>query len=193
MAAQKQPTKTVAAMWYLARAAGGRLPEAQKRQAAGMLEMVYTAYHGSTDGLDDVRAASAKSSAPPEGFNIESVAAIAARQMEEARRALGEWPALRQRLEAPDGAEYFATVLRDKPVPKLKGTLTGFSPAEMPTELAIAMTTPGIEEVIVKLSAPLTAPPTRGQLLEFESTGVSFNRDPFVLVVRAEKEKIMGW
>jgi hypothetical protein len=97
-----------------------RGPAARDRDAGDGLQF----YHGAKEGLEELRAAAAKSPLPPDGFNVESAAAIAERRRQE---ALARNPAadlafidLRKRLQAPDGAEHFATMLRDKPLPPMK-------------------------------------------------------------------------
>ena len=185
LAKQNQPPKTVLSLWHLARAGSA---------GSAMLETVYSSYHGAKDGLEELRAAAAKSPLPPDGFNVESAAAIAERRRQE---ALARNPAadlafidLRKRLQAPDGAEHFATMLRDKPLPPMKGLLTKFSTPGKPEELTLSMENPAIEDLIVKLTAPLPADPMTGQMVGFEGIAESFTATPFVLVVRVEPSKV---
>jgi tetratricopeptide (TPR) repeat protein len=58
LALQQQPEKYVAALWQLARAAS-TLPADQKKPIAGVLDRLYTSYHGDAAGLDQLLTAAA--------------------------------------------------------------------------------------------------------------------------------------
>jgi hypothetical protein len=81
-------------------------------------------------------------------------------------------------------------MLRDKPLPPMKGLLTKFSTPGKPEELTLSMENPAIEDLIVKLTAPLPADPMTGQMVGFEGIAESFTATPFVLVVRVEPSKV---
>jgi hypothetical protein len=155
-----------------------------------MLETVYLSYHGVAEGLAELRTKAASAAFPPAEFAVESKESIAERRRkEEMARAQPDpsWSELRKRLEAPDGATYFAENLRDKPLPKLKGTLARFSAQD----LVLAMEAPGVEDLILKLTAPLSPDPMPGQAIEFEGLGESFTAIPFLLMVKADPSKIV--
>jgi hypothetical protein len=106
---------------------------------------------------------------------------------------LAAWLRIRKRLEAPDGAQYFAQTLRVSPLPRLRGTAVRFSPARRPNEIVLALRDPVTEEVILKLKSPFSRAASPGILLEFEGMADSFTSSPFALTVVAEREMVEGW
>jgi hypothetical protein len=198
----RQPASQVPALWHLARAASyrgtGALPDTQRRQLGPVLERLYTAYHGETAGLDQLRIASVAAAFPPEGFNIESAStALARKQDEELTRTnpqLASWMRIRRRLEAPDGEAYFAASMHNTPMPmRLKGTLLRATPAGKPAELVLGVGDAAAEEVTLKLDTPFSHGAENGTVLEFEGTFEAFSKAPYSLTIAASQGKIDGW
>ena len=198
----KRSADQVPALWHLARAAsyrgGGALPDTQRRQLGPVLERLYTAYHGETAGLDQLRIASVAATFPPAGFDIESAsAALVRKQDEELTRTnpqLASWLRIRRRLEAPDGEAYFAASMRNTALPmRLKGTLLRATPAGKPAELVLGVGDAAAEEVILKLDTPFSHAAENGTVLEFEGTFEAFTKAPYCLTIMASQEKIDGW
>jgi hypothetical protein len=202
MVLDRQPANEVPALWHLARAAsyraGGALPDTQRRQLGPVLERLYTAYHGETAGLDQLRIASVATAFPPAGFDIESAsAALVRKQDEELTRTnpqLASWLRIRRRLEAPDGEAYFAATLHNTALPtRLKGTLLRATPAGKPAELVLGVGDAAAEEVVLKLDKPFPHGAESGTVLEFEGTFEAFTKAPFSLTLVAAQDKIEGW
>jgi hypothetical protein len=201
LALEKQPEKQVPALWHLARAAAlrgeGALAERQRRQIGNLLERLYTAYHGDTSGLDQLRARAEGDAFPPADFSIEPAAVVAARrQQEELERTnpmLAAWLRIRSRLEAPDGREYFVDTLAPAPLPRLKGSLIRCSASRKAEEIVLGMRDPAVEEVVLRLSSPLASCAEPGVQLEFEGRAESFSQNPFLLTVAVERDKLDGW
>jgi hypothetical protein len=198
----RQPANQVPALWHLARAASyrgtGALPDIQRRQLGPVLERLYTAYHGETAGLDQLRITSVTTAFPPAGFDIESAsAALLRKQDEELTRTnpqLASWFRIRRRLEMPDGEAYFAASLHSTALPmRLKGTLLRATPPGKPVELALGVGDAAAEEVILKLDTPFPHGAENGTVLEFEGTIDAFTKAPFTLTILASQEKIEGW
>jgi hypothetical protein len=196
LALQQQPEKYVPALWQLARAAA-TLPPEEKRPIAGLLDRLYTSYHGEAAGLTELLAAAAKAPEPPAGFDIESAAAIAIRKQDEALAVenprLADWVKSRRKLEAADGEKYFTETLRGNPFLRIKGTLLQVRPEDKPTELVIAVVNPTTPEIVIKLAEPLKNAAFSGTPIEFEGTVDSFTRSPFTLTILSEPAKIYGW
>lgn len=188
-------------LWYLARATAlrddGALPDDTRRRLHALLENIYAAYHGDTEGLDQLRSAAEKSVAPPADFKVESAAVIAARRNEDevslTDPELGAWLRIRRQLEAADGDKYFAETLRTAPLPKLKGTVLRCIPANRPQEVVIGLKDPVAEEVVLKVNAPFHNEAKPGTTLEFEGLADSFQRQPFMLTILVDQDKITGW
>jgi tetratricopeptide (TPR) repeat protein len=180
--AQAAQQKQVPALWNLARAAG------QQRQTKTLLERLYTEYHGSADGLDQLIASAANSPKPPAGFTIESASAAAIQKDDEALAKidpkLPDWARIRRRLQAPDGEKYFAGSLKGQPLPRLKGTVIQSTATDLSVGLLNATTT----EIVLKLSSPLDV--KAGASIEFEGAMDSFTPNPFLLTVIADPAKI---
>jgi hypothetical protein len=202
LALDRQPANQVPALWHLARAAsyrgGGGLPDVQRRQLGPVLERLYTAYHGESAGLDQLRIASVAAAFPPAGFDIESASAATLRKQDEeltrTNPQLASWMRIRRRLEAPDGEAYFAASMRNTPLPmRLKGTLVRATPGSKPGELVLGVGDAAAEEVILKLDTPFAHPAEMGTVLEFEGTIEAFTKAPFTLTVLSNQEKIEGW
>ena len=201
LALEQQPENQVPALWQMARAVGikgpGALPVEGNRQLRGVLERLYTSYHGEAAGLDQLLAAAAAAPEPPAGFTIESAAAMALRKQDEmlAREnpRLGEWVLMRRKLEAPDGDKYFSETLHGNPLARLKGTLIQSTPEEKPTELVIGVTNPAAPEIVLKLSEALPVGAPVGTVIEFEGTIDAFVKSPFSLTALSDRSKISGW
>ncbi|MEO8367858.1 MAG: hypothetical protein ABI806_01490 [Candidatus Solibacter sp.] len=200
LALDRTPGNQAAALWHLARAASyrdaGALPEGQRRQMNGLLERLYTSYHGDAAGLDQLKVAAAAAAKPPADFNVESASALALRkQDEELNRTnpqLAAWIRMRRKLESPEGDGYFAT-LKSTPLPKLKGTLLRATPTNKPTELVLGVGDATAEEVILKLETAFKNEAEFGTVLEFEGTIDAFTKAPFSVTVLSSPDKVEGW
>jgi hypothetical protein len=200
-ASQKQPEKQVGALWHLTRAASqrdaGALPDSQRRLMDTVSEQLYASYHGSTEGLEELRTKAAADASPPADFNVESGALISARKADEelnrTNPELAAWLRIRKRLDADDGDAYFSQSLHNTALPKLKGTLLRFEPAKKPNTLVLALSDATAEEVTLQLSTPFPNEAEPGIALEFEATADAFTRAPFRLTVTAAPDKITGW
>jgi len=201
LAAQKNPEKTVLALWQLTRAGSlkepGALPDGAKRQITALAERVYVSYHGDTDGLEQLRAASAAGAFPPADFRVESADAIAAKKAEEELKRtnpqLAAWMSIRKQLEGPGGEQYFAATLQPAPLPKLKGTVIRCTPEAAPAEVILGISNGVTEEVVLKMSVPLSSGADPGTEIEFEGNAESYSKDPFRLTVTTDASKVVGW
>ena len=201
LASQKQPDKMTLALWQLARAGSIKdeqpLPDLTRRQVNDLLDRLYASFHGSSDGLDQMRTGAGAAQLPPADFKIETAAVIAARRAEEDLKRtnpmLAEWLGIRKQLDAPEGEKYFAETLRPARLPRLKGTVIRCTPERRPTQVLLGMSTAVAEEVVLKLATPFPNEAPPGTELEFEGVADSFTKSPFQLVVTAEKDKITGW
>jgi hypothetical protein len=197
---QKEPGNQVAALWYLERAGAlrgeGALPDGQQRAVGALADQVYTAYHGDSDGIENLKTAALAGAVPPPDFRVETAAAVAARRADEelnrTNPQLAAWIRIRRQLESPDGDKYLAD-LRAAPLPRLKGVVIRAQPESKPAEIVLGLSQPLTEEVVLRVSTPFpnAAPP--GTELEFEGTVDSFGKQPFTLTVLVEREKITGW
>ena len=197
---QKEPDKQVAALWYLERAAElrgeGALANDQRRIVSRLADDLYSAYHGASDGLENLKSAAAAAATPPKDFQIETAAAVAARKADEeltrTNPQLAAWIHIRRGLESPDGEKYLAD-LRATPLPRLKGTVIRVQPEDKPSEIVLGMSQPLSEEIVLRVNTPFLNAAPAGTELEFEGAVEAFSKTPFSLTITVEHEKITGW
>ena len=163
------------------------------------LENAYSGYHGSLDGLDQLkqqakaapflRPASPLRPHPPLRTKKQA-------EFEQSNPQLALWMKIKGALADNNGEQYFATTLKDSAVPKLKGTLVKAKPACRPKELLVAIPEPNQQgalrpEIALKLDAALTGKPEAGTEIQWEGVPAAFTKDPaFMLTMETEKAKV---
>ena len=199
---KKKPELYPEAFWQFARAAGvtgtNALPEANKKQALDYLIRIYTQYKGSKKGLDKLLADSLTATYAPKDFAIKTDQQEILEQEEELKKTnpqLALWIAVKKALIDTGGEEYFKTSVKDAAVPPMKGKVLSMKPATKPKEIVVAVadaTTPEITIIIADGgSLPGTAEP--GTEIEFEAVAKAFTKEPFMMTVEVESNKIKGW
>jgi hypothetical protein len=201
---QKNAARTPEALYYYARAAsytgpGSLTPEGRK-QIEDYLTKAYKAFHGSDEGLADLKAKAAAGPTAPEGFAIVSALDLEKdklakeEQFKKDHPELALWIVVKQELKGANGSAYWESSVKDSGLPKLKGKLVSQSPAVRPKELVLAISDETTGEVTLKLSAPMAGKAPAGTELEFEgAVPKSYTTDPFMVTMEIEKEKITGW
>ena len=199
------PEKVPQAIYEFARAAAldptlGGTMDAKALQT--YLESAYSGYHGSLEGLDQLKQQAKGAPLPPAGFTIETASAIAAKkqaQFEQSNPQLALWMKIKGALADTNGEAYFASTLKDSAVPKLKGTLVEGKPACRSKELLVAIPDPDQPgatlraEITLKLDAALTGKPETNAEIQWEGVPAAFTKDPaFMLTMETEKAKIEG-
>jgi hypothetical protein len=155
------------------------------------LNTVYTAYHGSADGLDQVTAAAKINNAPPAGFKIlskvdlENAAAIAAykKAVEAAKNALPDpnsFAGIVARLKRPDLVAGEWKQVKGQGF-ELKGVATSVETKAV--EIAVPITEGGsttVPNLRVLLAAPLstTKRPKVGQTITVKGLVIAFKPNP---------------
>jgi hypothetical protein len=198
------PEKVPQAIYEFARAAaidptlGGTMdPKALQTY----LESAYSGYHGSLEGLDQLKQQAKAAPLPPAGFTIETASAILQKKEAEFEKSypqLAIWMKIKAALSDTNGEQYFVASLKDSAVPKLKGTLVEAKPACRPKELLVAIPEPNQQgalrpEITLKLDAALTGKPETGTEIQWEGVPAVFAKDPaFMLTMETEKAKIEG-
>ena len=195
------PEKVPQALYEFARAAaidptlGGTMdPKALNTYLAN----AYSSFHGSLDGLDQLKAAAKASPLPPADLKIETATAIAARkqaEFEQSNPQLALWMRIKGALADTNGTTYFENELKDSAVPPMKGTLVEGKPACKSKELLVAIPLPDqqgspVAEITLKLDTPLTGKPETGETIQWTGVPKAFTKDPFMLTMEAEKAKV---
>src|ERR1035437_8452948 len=196
------PEKVPQALYEFARAAaldptlGGTMVP---KDLNTYLESAYNSFHGSLDGLDQLKTMAKASPLPPADLKIETASAILAKkqaEFEQSNPQLALWMRIKGRLADNDGAAYFENELKDSGVPPLKGTLVEGKPACRSKELLVAIPLPDqqgnpVAEITLKLETPLTGKPEAGTIIQWTGVPKVFTKDPFMLTMeQADKTKV---
>ena len=192
--------KQAQAIWYLARATNKDLatplPDEQRRQVNGMLETVYVSYHGSLEGLDQIRKLTASNAFPPAEFAVDPATVVNARRAEaelsQTNPELAAWLAMRRQLEDANGEKYFASDLQGKPLPQLSGVVLHAVPPRAPKEITVSMTEATLPDITIKLTVPMTSAVHPGVKISFQGNGDSFTKNPFTLVMTADSVQVVS-
>jgi hypothetical protein len=176
---------------------------AQAAQISAYAKNVYTQYHGSEEGLEQLKQQAKASPLPPAGFTIESASAASARkekEFAEKEPQLALWMGIKRQLTEPTGQQYFDGQLKDANVAgqdgrrALKGTVVEGRPACRSKELLVAIPEPGQQgsraEITLKLDSALTGKPVAGDTIQFDAVPRAFSKEPFMLTMETEKAKI---
>jgi hypothetical protein len=195
------PEKVPQALYEFARAAaldptlGGTM---DPKALNNYLESAYNTFHGSLEGLDQLKTAAKASPLPPADLKIETATAIAARkqaEFEQSNPQLALWLRIKGALADSNGTTYFENELKDSAVPPMKGTLVEGKPACKSKELLVAIPLPDqqgnpVAEITLKLDTPLTGKPETGGTIQWTGVPKAFTKDPFMLTMEAEKAKV---
>jgi len=172
---------------------------ADPKQIDAYANKVYQNYHGSPEGLEQVKQQAKAAPLPPQGFKIETQAEITARQEEEFKQKnpqLAIWLGIKKELADTNGQQYFEGSLKDAAVPKLKGMVLEGRPACRSKELIVGIPVPDQQggpqaEITLKLDAPLKGKPEHGEI-QWEGVPSAFSKEPFMLTMDTEQAKIEG-
>jgi TolA-binding protein len=206
----KDPAKVSLGIYEIARAvtldpAKGGLPDPKARaDVDAYLKKIYTAWHGSDEGLDQLKQQAVASPTPPAGFHIKTSSEIASEkeaQFEQSNPQLAMWMKIKSQLADTNGEQYFQSQLKDAAVPQLRGTLVDAKPACHSKELVVAVPVPAeggapqptlTPEITLKLDAPLSGKPDLNAEFHWEGVPAEFTKDPFMLTMTVEKDKLSG-
>ena len=162
-------------------------------------DKVYVTIHGSTEGLDDLKAQVKQSALPPDGFKIKTANEVAMEKEAEFAKSnpeLALWMSIKAALTDPADPTYFEDKLKDSQVPKLKGVVV--EGACRAKEITVAFPMPNqtgalTPEVKLKFEAALTGKPEPNTEITFEGgAATAFSKDPFLLTLEIEKAKVDG-
>jgi hypothetical protein len=169
---------------------------------------MYSGYHGSADGFNELLASAKTTPTPPDGFHIKSKSELAKEKFEKesanAEQFAKEhpdwamWKGIKEALTGPDGATYFNSSMKDTTVPTLKGKVVKLEPALRPKTILLAMEDgSGAEattaDATLKFEAPLAGKVEVGTELSFEGSPQSYTASPLMVIFDVDKDKLHGW
>jgi hypothetical protein len=200
--AKDHPEKQADAIFHYARAAAYTGPGALNAQARGQMkafvDRAYKTYHGSTDGEDKLLAAAATQPLP-DGYHIKSPVEVATdtAAADEAKRQanpmLAQWNDLKAILTGDGGQAKFDSDIKDSALPKFSGKIVSMTPAMRPKTVVVAVEKDGVADCTLQFEAALPGKMEPGETLTFEGIAKSFTKDPYMLTVTVEKDKLEGW
>jgi tetratricopeptide (TPR) repeat protein len=208
---KEHPDKTPLALFEYARVASydgpNSLPAPQRQQFDAFLTKAYNTYHGSAQGLDQLKGVAKTNALPPADLKIASVVDIEAdkaKEDEEKRKAnpmLALWNDIKTQLTSDGGPAYFESSVKDAGLPgtvvpgvtKFKGKLISATPEIRPKELKLAIEKPDVADVTLKLEEPLPGKMDPGGEIEFSGTAKAYTKEPFMLTFEVDKDDISGW
>jgi hypothetical protein len=204
---ERTPAKMPEGIYEIARGAAmdpakGGIAEAKTRDTVqAYLTKVYISFHGSDEGLDQLKQLALASPTPAPDFKIKTASEIAEekqKQFETQYPELAMWEKIKGMLTTADGEKTFDDQLKSTELPKLKGQVMSGVPECKSKTILVAIPEPDqkstlIGEITLKLDAALTGKPTEGTEITFAGAVPSaFTKDPFMLTVDIEKAKIDG-
>lgn len=200
--AKAHPEKQADAIFHYARAASytgpGCLPDKDRAEMKSFVDRAYKTFHGSAEGEDKLLAAAANQ-ALPDGIVIESTVDVAKRDAaadEAARQGdpmKAAWRDVKALLTADTGQAKFAADIKDSALPKFKGKIISMTPALKPKTIVLAVEKDGVADCTLTFEAALAGKMEAGETLTFEGIAKSFTKDPYMLTLEVEKDKLEGW
>jgi len=201
----KDETKIPEGLFYYARATQydgpGALAPAGRKQIEDFLARAYKGFHGTPDGLDQVKAMAKANPTPPPDFKIRSVKDIAkeAADKENAEAAADPagvlWKRIKAELVGANADQYFNGTLKGAGLPELKGKVVSVSPAAKPNTIVLAMSDDTTPEVTLKISeGTMAGKADPGTPITFTGAiPTSFTPSPLMVTMDIEKGNIKGW
>jgi hypothetical protein len=201
--AKTNPEVQTDAIYHYARAAAytgpGALDPKARDQMKSFVDRAYKTYHGSPEGEDKLMAAAA-SSALPNGFKIDSTVDVAKKaeandaQFRADHPIIAQWRDVKAILVADGGDAKFASDIKDSALPKFRGKIVSMTPAIRPkTVVVLVDEKDGTQDCTLTFATPLPGKMEAGEELEFEGVAKSFTKDPYMLTLEVEKDKLTGW
>ena len=147
-----------------------------RKQLNTYLESAYNSFHGSLEGLEQLKTMAKNSPLPPADLKIETASAIAQKkqaEFEQSNPQLALWMKIKGALADTNGTQYFEGELKDSAVPPMKGTLIEGRPACKSKELLVAaFPLPDqqgnpVAEITLRLDTPLTGKPEVGTTIQW--------------------------
>jgi len=196
------PEKFPEGLYMYARAASvdpvaGSVTKEWQAAPAKSLVNYYTQFHGSEEGLAELKAEAVKSPTPPVGFTVKSSAEVEKDKQDAfaaAHPELAQWLATKKAL-TEGGEAYFKDNMADAQVPvKLKGKVLEGKPACNSKSLTLALSDDKTPEVTLVLDTPIKGKPTAGVDITWEgAVAKAFTATPFNLTMEMELAKIDGF
>lgn len=200
---ERKPEKQSEALYYYARAAAydgpGALAAAGRDAVKKQFADLYTKYHGSTDGMDQILQLAKVNPTPKPDFKVQSTSDIERAKIEaeeaavKANPQLALWKQIKQELTGPNGASYFDANMKGALLPEFTGKVISMSPAIRPKTVVIGIIDKNTPDATLKFATPLPGKVDVGTELKFQGVPESYTPDPFMVTFTVDKDKLTGW
>lgn len=169
----------------------------------------YPTYHGSAQGLPELKVLAKTNALPPGDMSIKSTVDLA--KEDEAKREkaaadnpmLAFWTEIKEALTSSDAAtsdKYWDAMkgaglppAEKVPTGKFKGTLISATPETRPKELLIAIEKPDVADAKLVLEEPLPGKMEPGGEISFFGAAEELSKSPFMITFKVSKDDIEGW
>jgi hypothetical protein len=189
-------------IFHYARAAAytgpGCLDPKAREGMKGFVDRAYKTYHGTPEGEDKLLAFAAGAALPGD-YHIKSTVEMAedAKKADDAARLgnpmLAQWRDVKAILTADTGQAKFDADIKDSALPKFSGKIISITPANRPKSIVIAVEKDGVADCTLTFEAALPGKMEAGETLSFEGIAKSFTKEPYMLTMEVEKDKLEGW
>jgi tetratricopeptide (TPR) repeat protein len=186
--AQGNPNKNELALFSFARASvydgEGALNAQGREQVDTYLKKVYTNYHGSEEGLDEIKTIAKSRALPPADLKIKSKEVVKFEEEQASRKAepmVWVYRDLKANLQGSEGDAIWGE-LKGKLTPKMQLYVVG-SDSARPQVVSFSPTKGGPAEVVVNMENRLRAAPGVGTKRTIEGVASSMTKDPFKLTL----------
>lgn len=170
------------------------LSTGDKTKINDYLTKAYEGFHGDKTGLDQVKTTAKANAVPPSGFTIRSVKEIANDKMKadqalaESNPKLAMWTRIKEELKGENGETYFDGSMKDAKTPDLMGYVV----EQRSKELVLALSDKTTPEVTLQFEAAITGKVEPGTQIDFSAISKTFTKDPFMIMMEADKADVKG-
>jgi tetratricopeptide (TPR) repeat protein len=199
--AQKKPERYSEALYHIGRSVAltgvGEVPAQSKTQFDNYLKKVYVQYHGSEEGLDQLKQLAKANPMPPADFKIKTKFEVE----EEARQNLAKdnpslaiWLNVKEQLKGPEGAKYFEDMFKGTAPPPFQATVISMEPENKPKKIIVGIEKPDVPEATLIMGEALGVKAEPGTKIKFTGVPASYQKEPFMVTFDVEDDsKIEGW
>ncbi len=203
---EKKIARIPEALYYFAHAVSVTGPlalnPAGKKAAEDYLAKAYDGYHGSAEGLDELKKAAATAPVPPAGFKIRSITEIEAEKEGDLAKFNSEhpdlalWRTIKTALTTGTDPSYFESSVKGAEIPPPDGAFKMFTgkvvEQKSATEIILNVDSP-VGDVSLQFDGPLKGTIDVGSEIKFKGTVDSFTKEPYVLTFKdVGKEDVDG-
>jgi hypothetical protein len=211
---KEHPEKMPFALFEYARAAVYDGPGAMDAKTRGSVDnflstKAYPTYHGSAQGLAELKASAKTNALPPGDLSIKSTVDLAKEDEEKRQKAAADnpmlafWTDIKENLTSADAgvSDKYWEAMKGAGLPpkekvpsgKFTGKLISATPETRPKELTLAIEKPDVADVKLVLEEPLPGKMEPGGDISFFGSAEELSKSPYMITFKVTREDIDGW